>query len=134
MRESKVEYSDDSYDVVITVRQTSLAASFKRQALYVKQAAEILKKEKEGGTVSIYERYAALRTLPELYGATVEIVNAKDAKLKLPEEMGLDDFVQLPEALIILWERATYEVNPQWMTRQVDDESGEESEPDKNSG
>jgi len=132
MKESIVEYSDEEYDVKITVRQCSLAASFKRQAIRAKQVAHLLKMEKEGNKPNIYERYAALRYLPELYGATVKIVNAKDAKLKLPDEMDLDAFMALPEALIILWERATYEVNPQWIART--DDSGEAKEPGKSSG
>lgn len=134
MRESKVEYSDDSYDVTITVRQASLSDAFKKYALAAKQEAEIQRRDDEGDPVDFRVRWAARRTLPDLYGATVEIINAKGAKLKLPEEMGIDDFMQLPEALIILWERATYGVNPHWMPRRKDDESGEESEPDKNSG
>ena len=133
MKESIVQYSDDNYDVTITVRQASLAAAFKSYALRAKGEAEILKREK-GGMIDIYVRHTARRTFPELYGATVEIINGEDANLKLPDEMGLDEFLQLPEALIILWERATYETNPQWMPQRKADESGEVSEPVKNSG
>jgi len=133
VRESKVEYSDDDYDVVITVRQSSMASSIKRQVLHGKQAALIAQREKEGEPVSIIYRYYALQMLPQLYGSTVEIVNAKDAKLKLPDEMDIDEFMELPEALVVLWEEAALGVNPHWLP-QRDDESGEESEPDKNSG
>ena len=134
MRESKVEYSDDSYDVVITVRQSSMKSSIKRQVLQGKQAALLKQREKEGEPAPPHYRYYALRTLPELFGATVEIVNAKDAPLKLPEEMDIDEFMELPEALVVLWEKATYGVNPLWAAVPEDDESGEESEPDKSSG
>ena len=134
MRESKVEYSDDDYDVVITVRQSSMASSFKRQVIRGKQAALLEKRQEEGEAVPPHYHYYALRTLPELFGSAVEIVNAKDAKLKLPDEMDIDEFMELPEALVILWEQATYGVNPHWMATPEDDESGEESEPDKSSG
>ena len=134
MRESKVEYSDDDYDVVITVRQSSMASSIKRQVLHGKQAALLKQREKEGESVPFHYRYYALQTLPQLFGSTVEIVNAKGAKLKLPDEMGIDEFMELPEALVVLWEKATYGVNPHWMATPEDDDSGEESEPDKSSG
>jgi len=132
VRESKVEYSDDSYDVVITVRQSSMKSSIKRQVLQGKQAALLKQREEEGEPAPLHYRYYALRTLPQLFGSTVEIVNAKDAKLKLPDEMDIDEFMELPEALVVLWEEAALGVNPHWMIK--DDESGEESEPDKSSG
>lgn len=132
MRESKVEYSDDDYDVVITVRQASMKSSIKRQVLRGKQAALLEQREKEGEPAPFHYRYYALQTLPQLFGSTVEIVNAKGAKLKLPDEMGIDEFMELPEALVALWEEAALGVNPHWLPK--DDESGEESEPGKGSG
>ena len=132
MRESKVEYSDDSYDVVITVRQASMKSSIKRQVLVGKQAALLAKRKEEGESVPVHYRYYALQTLPQLFGSTVEIVNAKDAKQKLPDEMDIDEFMELPEALVALWQEAALGVNPHWLPK--DDESGEESEPDKSSG
>ena len=78
--------------------------------------------------------WTAFRALPDCLGATVEIRNLDESKQSLSAELSFDEFLDLPEALIQMWQEATYAVNPHWLPRlREEDESGEAPEPGDNS-
>jgi len=128
MRERKIVYKDDDYDVEIVVRQATLEAGFSRYALQSRERARLKAKDADD---SFMVQWAAIRTLPDCVSGTVEITN-KGTK-ELSTEMDLEGFMLLPEALVVLWEHAIYECNPHWLPQPKDDEQGEASEPSDNS-
>ena len=133
MRQHTVVYKDDDYDVEIEVRQTSLSGSYRRVALQSRELAQSKERGNAKGPEDYFTQWVGWRTLPSCLGATVEIRNLDKAKTQLPSEMNLDEFLALPEALVIVWERAVYECNPHWMpVSEEEEESGEAPEPDDN--
>ena len=115
MKQGLVEYKDDDYHVKITVVQCSLAQGFRRNAAHAINAAKMKVRETEGKAPGFQERYVAFRTHPELVGATTEVQNLEDTKVQLPVEPTLEEFLELPEALILAWERVVYTLNPHWI-------------------
>ena len=138
MKQGLVEYKDDDYHVKITVVQCSLAQGFRRNAAHAINAAKMKVRETEGKIPGFQERYVAFRTHPELVGATTEVQNLEDAKVQLPAEPTLEEFLELPEALILVWERVVYQMNPHWVPEMPKEKGGKEEakgevkEPDSN--
>jgi hypothetical protein len=133
MRERTVIYKDDSYDVEIVVRQATLGASFKRIKLRSREQAQMKAKDAEVSSDPLM-LWTAFRALPDCLGATVEIRNLDKEKQQLSTELSFDEFLELPEALIMLWQESTYEVNPHWLpSPREEDESGEAEGPSDNS-
>jgi len=163
MKEQIVVYKDDDYDVEIAVRQVSYGEGTRRYALISREQARLKEREKKGDVADWGIQWAALRLLPACTCATVEIhnlpreriktlevaldkatddeaiekIHAKIEKLKgmkeLQQEMDLDEFLALPEALVIHWEQAVYGCNPHWLPVPKEDKSGEAQEPSDNS-
>ena len=134
MRERTVVYKDDDYDVEIVVRQAALSAGFRRTALQSREMARLKEKDKVEGAEGYLVQWAAFRTLPDCLCASVEVRNLDKEKTQLSSEMDLDQFLSLPEALVIVWEQAVYECNPHWMPIPKEEEkSGEVPEPDDSS-
>jgi len=133
MRERTVVYKDDDYDVEIVVRQASVEDSFRRMSLHSREKARLTGREGEEFYLPL--RWTALRTYPELVSCTAEIKNLDADKKQLSSDLSLDDFLQLPEALVFTWEGATYECNPHLMPQRVqeEDKSGEAEGPGDNS-
>ncbi len=116
MREATVEYHDDDYNVQLVVVQCSLERGFRRSALQAENAVFLKKRESEGGAIEFQERYVAFHTHPECIAATKEIHNLDGAAMQFPDTtITLEDFLKLPEALIVLWEKAVYALNPHWV-------------------
>ena len=131
MRTRTVAYKDDGYDVELVVRQMSLGGGFRRLALRSREAARFKERFKEPGEDAanyLQLHWVAHFMLPACLGAT-EIKNLDADKIQVLDEMDLDDFLALPEAMVILWENAVYECNPHWMPRMKEDEQGEAREP-----
>ena len=134
MRTRTVVYKDDSYDVEIDVRQAALGGGFRRTALRSRELAQSKKRDAPEGPEGYLAQWVAFRTLPDCLGATAEIRNLDKEKEQLSSEMNLEEFLALPEALVIVWEQAVYECNPHWMPLpKEEEESGEAPEPDDNS-
>ena len=133
MRERTLVYKDDDYDVEIVVRQASYGDGFRRYAIISREQAR-WKEQEEGGLADWNRHWAAFRVLPAFTCATVKIKNLDPEKQQLVSEMDLDVLLDLPEALVILWEKAVFECNPHWVpTPAVEDESGEAQEPGESS-
>ena len=61
----------------------------------------------------------------------LKIKNKRGSKKKLRKTITLEQFLELPEALYVIWEKAAYEVNPTWAPQQEEEtpEQGEAQEP-----
>jgi hypothetical protein len=133
MRERTVIYKDDSYDVEIVVRQATLRQSFVRTKMYSREKAQMKARDAEVQSDPLM-MWTAFRALPDCLGATVEIRNLDKEKQQLSTELSFDEFLELPDALIIMWQEAAYECNPHWVGKtEKEDESGEAEGPSDNS-
>jgi len=127
MKTQIIEYRDDEYDVVITVKQATLADGLRRQAKIAEMVETLKKEEAQGETRSLIERFAILRLFPECTIGTANIENRDANKKQLSTEMSIADFLELPEALVVMWQTAIYACNPQWILKM----EGEAQEPGK---
>lgn len=117
-----VEYVDDFYHVRITVGQATVREGLRRSALIAKRGypdeAELEELRKGFDPVRFVEDQYLLWTYPACVAGTVEIENLDPEKpnslsLEVLNE-GSDTFLDLPDALVIIWENAVLEVNPHW--------------------
>jgi len=119
MKTSVVEYKDDDYDVQLTVRQCTLEQGMKRTSLRVEQELALKKRGEQKGVGAansaalLQRQWLALRTYPDLLASTVEISGKHLGDLSV--DMAFEQFMQLPEALVMVWEQAVYRVNPQYV-------------------
>lgn len=132
MREHVITYKDDDYDVEIVVRQATLKDSFKRVKLRSREEAQMKARDAEVQSNPLM-MWTAFRALPDCLGATIKIRNLDESKTQLSDEITFAEFLELPEAMIILWQEATYECNPQWLPRPKEEKQGEAKEPGDNS-
>jgi len=129
-RESVVEYRDDDYNIEITVVQASLERGFTRASLSQRMDAQLrARKIEEGAEIGneLQYRFVAIRTYPEVMAATKQIKNVPDASGKSTSQLSLpmsfEDFIALPEALVMLWEQAVYAMNPHWVPKRPKEEA-----------
>jgi len=136
MRQSTVEYVNDDYDVELVVREATTADAFRKGALARKFATELgINLGEAGGVkgIELMRVHVATRFLPECISATVEVKNRDKEKTQLKLDLTVDDFLALPEALVMLWQEAMYALNPHWFPKRAD-ESGEAKQPEIDSG
>ncbi len=104
MLETKVfAYEDSTYKLTVTVKEANVADGIKFTAM-VTQAGMIEKEE--DWLTAVYR----IRTFPALICGTQCIEGEPPVSL----EMTFDEFLELPHALIQLWEEAVFELNPLW--------------------
>ena len=125
MRTRTVVYKDDDYDVELEVCQVSLVQGFRRIALHSRELARL---KERGQEADLMVQWVAIRSLPDCLACT-NIKNLSKDKKQLPTELSLDEFLALPEALVIVWEQAVYECNPHWLPQRKEPEQGEAQEP-----
>ena len=127
MRSEKVTYTDDNYDVVISVRQATVLDGMRRAILDIEASAESLDlvEEKHAG----YLRFMVSEVYPSCMASIESIENGEDAEKKLSKEMSFDDFASLPDALFQQWQKVVYDLNPHWVYRRPETKQGEEKEP-----
>ena len=103
----RIEYERDGLKAVIKVYPSTALIGLRRTRIGAQQAA-------------IDEPDADRRLLrcalyPDLIAcARVEINGTETA-------LDFDSFAELPEPLVIEWERATYEVNSHWLLKRTDE-------------
>lgn len=132
----EVRYRDEEYNVLIHLRQARVIEGMKRgQIIQERLGAETVKTvaEGEGAPVptldTLTSRLVSFYTYPACIAATTSVDNLKsytgadgkkhpftDGK-ELAADIPFDEFLELPEALVVLWEEAALELNPHWMPR-----------------
>lgn len=135
MQTKEVHYTDDTYDVVVVVTQATVREGVKFSALSTQEQAVLEPLRSEVPSLEeIYEHYVRLRDFPAVVAATVSITNKdpKKRELKLPSTG--EEFMALPQALVLLWTEAVWSLNPQWLPDlRVADDQGKGNEPRANS-
>lgn len=112
MRQEVVDYKDDTYDVLITVRAARVIDGIRRTCIMAEQIGEPV------------EAYL----YPTCICSVDSIENRDPGKKQLSQYLTAEEFLELPEALVILWEEAAYRANPHWEPRlapQTDKERAE---------
>ena len=133
MEQATVEYQDSEYNVTILVQQATVRMGWQRATLTAHFEGQLkqLPATEQGDLAT---RYIVFRTIPELLAATVHIKNSKGAKKKLDKGLSLQEWLDLPEALVLNWERAVYKLNPHWVIKPPEEEKqGEAPKPGDNS-
>lgn len=108
MQQEFVEYRDEMYSVLITVRAARVIDGIRRACIIAEQPTEPA------------ETYLA-RT--HTYAACVcsveSIENPALGKRPLLPSITVEEFLELPEALVLLWVDAAYSVNQHWLPSPV---------------
>jgi hypothetical protein len=137
-KKTTFDYRDDDYDLTVIVKQATVLDGLQRAALEQKiQGSEMVKYL----TPEIAERPWIVTWLKQLYIAaqtlTVDIKSNDKEKGKVQKGLGLQEFLELPEALLNIWYMTIISVNPQLVPTPPPEvkegetvrEAGEESEP-----
>jgi hypothetical protein len=111
-----VEYELDGQAVRLTVGRATALVGMRRSVMVFNARAEL--KDKPVDTA-----LSVLRTItyPDLTACLV-------AAEGIPAEISFEDFCNLPDDLIALWEDAVYEVNPHWNPAGTPEEVASEAE------
>jgi hypothetical protein len=101
MHEKTVSYDLDGQTVTITVTRATAYTGVKRSMLSYDGMKNSPKTDDDAMRV--------LRTLtyPDLVAPVKEAIG-------IPWPISFDEFIALPDDLVVLWESAVYEVNPHW--------------------
>jgi len=155
-------YEDNDYDVSITVTAATVLVGSRRASIIGQQHTALAmllwgkKTDTDGKLVDEYigndENFSKYlirtNTYPACIAGTVKIENlfgdaeeyvagrGEQAPLQLSLDITPEDFMELPEELVVTWLEAIYELNPHWAptpapgtapAEQI--EAGEENEP-----
>lgn len=155
METKVIQYKDSEFNVEIVVRKARLIDGIRRTVLIARERALMLAaygvKPKDDDAKETAELQAAaamsgeesylwvyrMHTYPPCVAATVEIKNLEGAEVELSKDISPEDFLELPEALVMQWESGVLEINPHWIFRsakevkagETPEEAGEENEP-----
>lgn len=133
MDQATVEYRDGEFNLTILVQQATVRMGWSRAGLTAKFEGQ-LKSLPADQQTDLATRYTVFRTMPELLGATISIKNNKGATKKLDKDVSLQEWFDLPEALVMAWEQAVYKLNPHWVIKTPEEQQqGEAQEPGDNS-
>lgn len=135
MQESSIKYEDGQYNVEIVVHQATVRDGIQRTLLLNQQLCELKAQEKAGKSADLMTRAVATLTYPACMAATAEVRNLDVNKKQLKKKLTLDEFMELPDALVYLWEDAAFQLNPHWLPpapkkkkKPEEGEGGEEGE------
>ena len=107
MKQREIVYQEDEWDVHLVVTEATVLHGIVRTRLRI-----------EGRGVEdrdLDSRLLLMYTYPDLIAATVSAEG-----VSWPLEF--DDFLALPERLVIQWEQAVYELNAHWLPSAITDE------------
>lgn len=110
MIQKTISFKDSSLDVCLTVSEADVLAGMKRTRLKY----EGLSLEGEDSD----RRLLRLYTFPDLIAATV-------AAEGIPWPLDFEDYLNLPDALGALWEKAVYALNPHWLPASKEEDESE---------
>lgn len=135
MLKKVIEYRDDEFDVLITVRAARVKDGIRRTLIMNEQLGTNLGEEvarrveapkgEEGETLplappgagAIGIRLLRMYTYPACVCSIDKIENLDPAKKELSPDISIEDFLELPDALVMIWEQAAYDANPHWLPR-----------------
>jgi hypothetical protein len=131
-----IEFKDEEYDVKIVIRRATIFDGILRASLQVHVGRELEgRPDKEGEvpelrlTLSLYSRYV----YPACMSCIETLENNPEALKSMGANLSLDEFLGLPEPLVVAWEREVFKLNPSWEYpfRRGPEEAdrGEEEEP-----
>lgn len=148
MATREVRYRDEEYNVIIHLRQARVVEGMKRTQIIQDNLERAVLEAKARGedppepTVeNLALRVLRFYTYPACIAAVTSIENPKsytgaDDKShpfvngkELMPEMTLEEFFELPEAMVLIWEEAAYELNPHWVPQFRPVEPKEEEKP-----
>lgn len=128
-----VRYRDDEYDVALKVKTASIAMGVKRSALL--QAQHMILREMDPlETVDGVDRVRpeifpewTLRTItyPACVAGTTAVRFGENSKTFDHTKMTVEEFMELPERLVVEWQRNILELNPHWEPAYYRDEEEE---------
>jgi len=132
-----IEYGEGDHVVKLVIVEATAMTAMKR-AIYGGRAQAFIDKlqsdENEEGNDSEVDSVAlsaaailARIAYPDCLAATKEISG-------LPQDMPIEDFLDLPQELTDAWQNVVYELNPHWYPFQEKDEGQDEKKEADDSG
>jgi len=137
MRKDLVKYQDDDYNVEIEVGQASIEMGIRRSEVWFDARSGDLAERQ------LLARVAILQTYPAIHAGTLSVKNlpkvSEDGEeTPYPEQLNMDEltlesYLTLPEALGAIWKDAIFALNPHWLPEMPKEEGaeGEVEEPNK---
>jgi len=123
-----IQFKDNDYDVTLTVRSATVLDGMTRSVLIAQMFAQPFDASKADVTARL-RRVLLLHTYPGCIAATS--FENQEAKKLLDTTLTPEDFLGLPEALVLEWEKVVFELNPHWITERTSEKEtkGEANEP-----
>lgn len=113
MKKVAIEWTDDSYDVVITVREATRADGLYRSSIRVTQYEKYVEDKAEEITDKNFQlKWWRVWYYPAIMAATEGWENRDPDKEQLPDELTEDLLLGLPDGLLVAWEAAVVKLNP----------------------
>jgi hypothetical protein len=126
MKESTFSYTDDMFDVRVTVTQASRALGIKKAAIADGAMQSLGEPDVLSPIETLIIRFTGSAIYPSCAAATTNIENGDAAVQKLKLPMTYREFLDLPDKLVEMWEQAVFALNPHWVPFS---EQGEKKEP-----
>jgi len=124
MKKVTVKYQDDEYNVVLTVRQATVADGMDRGS----RMAVMYSQPFDHATATAAERmtrYMLFQTYPSCLAVT-EFVST--GTKTLDANISPEEFLELPDSLVFVWDRAVFELNPHWAKSDREEETRGEAQ------
>jgi len=129
VNEETFEYKSDKLNVVFTVRQATVFDGMNRSVL-LSQMYSTTPSGEDMSEVERLRRMLLIRTYPACLAVTSVINRGDDAILM---DMTPEEFLQLPDVLVMQWEEVVFRLNPHWVIRRRSSQEnvpeGEAKEP-----
>lgn len=102
------EYEDDFYKVTATIDRATLRIGQKRTRL-LSVRGDVL------GDDADEVDFWSYRMFVDIVSATSKLTNNRGGEAKVPWPLTYDQFLDLPEMMVMGWHDAVVEVNPHWV-------------------
>lgn len=119
MKQTKVEFKNESVVAELTVQEATLLIGLRRTRMAQEQDIVIRKALKEG---PLDQDEIVLRKMlyPDFIAPVVDAVVIVNGET-LAWPLSFEEFAALPEELSIEWQNAVYELNPHWIPKLSED-------------
>lgn len=123
-----IQFKDDEYDVTLTVRSATVLDGMTRSVLIAQIFAQPFDASKAEIKARL-RRVLLIHTHPACIAVT-DFEN-REAKKVLDATLTSEDFLGLPEVLVLEWENVVFELNPHWEAERSSkkETKGEAAEP-----
>lgn len=136
-----LEYQDDEYHVILTLRRATVKQGITRSTL-INEALLEARQQQRGKTpdpATLGESIIRTYTYPSCVAALVKVENksvkGKPPAMKVPDEPTFEEFLDLPDGLAFQWEELAMKLNPHWAPRFPEEtEEGKEPPPSEQPG